>query len=255
MERKTEKVQGFDVDIISADDAVNSTVDKIQKKQGSHIVTINPEIIETAHKIKELENIINNAQLVIPEASGIELALKLKGIKQQRIPGIEFAERLIEEASKRNFRIALIGAKEEVLNAAANSIKNKYNDINICYMHNGYFSEEDQESIINSIVNTKPDIVFVALGSPKQDFLIQKCIEEHKDATYIGVGGSFDVWAGTVERAPEFFRKIRCEWLYRTYKQPQRIKRIYKTLPLFLIKAIIEAVKYRLFQRRINNGK
>ena len=83
----------------------------------------------------------------------------------------------------------------------------------------------------------------IALGAPKQELFIAKCRKALPNTVFIGVGGSFDVWAGVVERAPEIFQILRLEWLYRTIKQPQRFKRIYKTLPLFVIKAIMEAKK------------
>ena len=83
----------------------------------------------------------------------------------------------------------------------------------------------------------------VALGAPNQELFINRCRKTIKNAVIVGVGGTFDVWAGEVERAPEFFQIMRLEWLYRTVKQPERLKRIYKTLPLFVIKAIIDALK------------
>ena len=84
------------------------------------------------------------------------------------------------------------------------------------------------------------------MGSPKQELFIDKCRKKQVNAIYIGVGGSFDVWSGEVERAPEIFRKTGFEWLYRTIKQPERIKRIYKTLPVFMFKVIIERVTHRV---------
>ena len=246
MERKTKKVLGYSVDLLTFNDAVQKVIHNIYNSIGMQIVTINPEMIELANNNCEYSQILNNAELVIPDGSGIKLALKLKGIIQEQIPGIDFSKKLIEESAKNGYKIAMIGSKEDVITKAANNLKNEYTKLNICYTRNGYFDTDYENTIINDIYECKPQLIFVALGAPKQEFFIKKCRQKYNNAVYIGVGGSFDVWAGNVERAPELFRKIGCEWLYRTLKQPNRIKRIYKTLPMFLIKAIIEAKLKRI---------
>lgn len=243
MQRKTHKVLGYDVDLMSFKEALEFVETKINNNEGLHVVTINPEIIEFANKDVNFADILKNADFVIPDGVGIKIALKLKGIQQEQIPGIEFAKEAINICEKNNKKIALIGAKEEVIQQAKNNLKNEHQNLNICYSRNGYFTKDEENEIINELVNSQPTLVLVALGAPKQDLFIKSCKEKYKNAIYIGVGGSFDVWAGKVERAPETFRKIGCEWLYRTIKQPERLKRIYKTLPIFLFKAIIEAVK------------
>ena len=256
MNRKKQKVLGYDVDIISFDDTIRFLIERIKNKQGIHVVTINPEIIEQAQKNKELDEIIRKAELVVADGIGIQLALKLKGINQERIPGVDLAIELINHCNSLRYSIAMIGAKEDVIRLAVNNLEERYSDLDICYFRNGYFTLPIEEKIIDDLSQAEPDVILVALGSPKQDFFIKKCREKVPNAIYIGVGGSFDVWAGIVERAPEFFRIMGIEWLYRTYKQPKRLKRIYKTLPLFAFKAIIEAIQYRLFlHQRGKNDK
>lgn len=243
MERNTKKVLGYDVDLLSFDNAVNKTMDCISTGTYLHIVTVNPEMIEMANTNKEFAEVLQNAGMVIPDGSGIKLALKLKGINQEQIPGIDFTKRIIELCAKNGHKIAMIGAKEEVIQTAVQNLKNEYSDLQIAYFRNGYFNQDDENEIIQAIAESGAKFVAVALGAPKQEFFIKKCIEKHPNAVYIGVGGSFDVWAGKVERAPKIFRVFGCEWLYRTLKQPERIKRIYKTLPIYLIKIIIEALQ------------
>ncbi len=252
MERNTQKVLGYNVDILSFEEAINNVLASVNNNIGMQIVTINPEMIELANRNKDYANILNNAELVIPDGSGIKLALKLKGIKQEQIPGIDFTRRILEKFAENNLPVALIGAKEEVVQKAAANLQKEIPNLNICYFRNGYFSENDEEQIINDIKDKSPKLVLAALGAPKQEQFIFKCRKELNNAIYIGVGGSFDIWAGSVERAPKIFRKLGCEWLYRTMKQPERIKRIYKTLPMFLIKVIIEARKINLYKRDKN---
>lgn len=235
------KVLGYNVDLLTFNEAVAFSVKKMNNNESLHIVTINPEIIAAADKNKELSKIINSSELVLPESSGIKKALKFKGIKQEQIPGIDFAKKLINKCAELNYPIALIGAKEHVIVKAAENLKKEFQNLNIAYIHNGYF--EKDEEIIQNLLKCEPKLILCALGAPKQEIFIKKCRQSLKNGVYIGVGGSFDVWAGEVRRAPEIFQKLGLEWLYRTLKQPSRIKRIYKTLPMFLFRAIIEGMK------------
>lgn len=177
----------------------------------------------------------------MPESFGIKSALKLKGIKQEQIPGIDFAKELIKKCDILNYPIALVGAKKNVINKTIENLKKEFPGLNVVYSHDGYF--ENDETIIKELVLNKPKYILCALGALKQEIFINKCRQQYKNAIYIGIGGSFDVWAGEVKRAPKIFQKLGLEWLYRTIKQPSRIKRIYKTLPMFLFRAIIESVK------------
>ena len=243
MERKTHKVLGYDVDLLTFDEAVKVILERIKEMNGMQVVTINPEMIELAGKSKVFSSILRNADMVVPDGSGIKLALKLKGIEQEQIPGIDLAHELITSCEIFKYSVALIGAKESVLQTTVKRLKSEFEGIDICYYKNGYFASSKEDEIINALAESDPQLVLVALGAPKQEIFINKCRKKIPEAVFIGVGGSFDVWAGEVERAPEFFRIMGCEWIYRTYKQPERIKRIYKTLPMFLFKAIIEAIR------------
>ena len=115
MERKTHKVFGYDVDLLTFDDAIRFVLKKMENNEGIQVVTINPEMIELANKDKDYSKILKNADLVIPDGSGIKLALKLQGIQQEQIPGIDFAKELINSCKMLSYPIALIGAKEEVI--------------------------------------------------------------------------------------------------------------------------------------------
>lgn len=246
MERITEKVLGYNVDLLSFEDAVNYVVTNLKESKGMQIVTINPEMIELANKNSNFSQILKEAELIVPDGSGIKLALKLKGIKQEQIPGIDFSKKIIEKCSEKSISIALIGAKDEIIKKTIENLKNEFNNLDIVFYRNGYFKENEEEDIINELQTANPKFVLVALGAPKQELFIKKCREKLKNSVLIGVGGSFDVWGGAVERAPQIYRIMGCEWLFRTLKQPQRIKRIYKTLPLFLFKVIIEALKSKI---------
>ena len=227
---------GLNIDTFGFEEAVNRAKILIDGRKVSQIVTINPEMFETAQKDNDFTNIIKEADMVIPDGVGVKIALKLNGVNTERIPGIDFAYRLLEEAAINNIPAAIIGAKEEVVTKAVDNLIKKINGLNIVYCHNGYF--EDDNKIYEEINLKSPKLILVAMGSPRQEKFIYNAKKVLKPALMIGIGGSLDVWSGNIKRAPKLFRIIGMEWLYRTITQPSRIKRIFPTLPVFLIKSI-----------------
>ncbi len=239
--KKRVSLQGFPVDIVSFESALNIAMSAVDNGENMQIVTINPEMIEAAKRNKDFTNILKQAELVVADGVGIKIALKLKGVNQERIGGVDLSRSLIEKCSQNNLRLALLGAKDEVMNTLVKKLKDEFNNINIVFAHNGYFSNEND--ILNQIKEARPHVFLCALGSPKQEFLIYRLKEMLQGCVMIGVGGSFDVFAGFVKRAPVVWQKLGLEWLYRVIKQPQRIKRIFPTLPIFLFESIIDSVK------------
>ncbi len=233
MERCKVKIQGFGVDSFSFDEAVSYTLE-----HKGIVITINPEMIQCARTNPEFSQIINSADLVIPDGIGVEIGLKILGNKVKRIAGIEFARRLIHEFSKDSLPIAFVGAKQEIIGKAVENLKKEEPDLNVCYVQNGYF--KDDERVYEELKNANPKLVLAALGSPKQEFFIKRASELLPDSVLIGIGGSFDVWSGVVKRAPVIYQKLGIEWLYRTIKEPKRFKRIFPSLPLFVLKVVRE---------------
>ena len=233
MERDIVKILGFGVDTFTFDEAL----DYISSHHGQ-VVTINPEMIEAARQNSDFANIINTSEMVVPDGIGVQIGLKILGSNVKRIAGIELGKALLMKAAHENKKVALIGAKEEVISLAVENLKNEIPNLNIVYSHNGYF-DNDLE-ILQDITQSGADIVLVALGSPKQEFFINQLKDKLPNSVMIGLGGSFDVWAGVVKRAPEIYQKLGLEWLYRTVKEPQRFKRIFPVLPLFLLRVLKE---------------
>ncbi|MCQ2739422.1 MAG: WecB/TagA/CpsF family glycosyltransferase [bacterium] len=231
------ELMGLKVNTYNFQEALEFAKELINQDKVSQVVTVNPEMFQYASSNKEFANIVNSSELVVPDGVGVKIALKLNGINVERIPGVDFAEELLKYSAKSNIPIAIIGAKEEVLQKAVENIKIKYPNINIVYSHNGYFT--DVSTILNEIKNTNPRLILVATGSPKQEQFISKAKSVLNYGLMIGIGGSLDVWSGAVKRAPKIFRKTGTEWVYRTLIQPERFKRIFPTLPLFLIKSIL----------------
>ncbi len=222
-------ILGFNIDTLNFESAV-----EYAKTTSGQVITINPEMMSNP----DMTDIVNSAELVIPDGAGVELALKIFGHNTHRIAGIEFAYRMIEECAKSSQSIAFIGAKPSVAEQAVKNLKNKIKNLNAVYIHDGYFDDADE--IINELKCANPRLILCALGSPKQEYFIQKAKKLLPDGLFIGVGGSFDVWSGNIERAPEIFQKLRLEWLYRTIKEPCRLKRIFPALPMFVLNVLKE---------------
>ncbi len=235
MERKTERLQDLDIDTFGFEDALEYGF----AKRGQ-VVTLNPEMVMNSKKNIDLKKIINNAELVIPDGVGIEIGLKILGKKAHRIAGIEYAKAMIRKYWENSLPIALVGARQEVLELTCANLKKEFADIKIVYAHNGFFDNEDNVKL--ALRKSGAKLALIALGSPKQEQFIYDLKKNMPDTLFIGVGGSFDVWSNKVERAPEFYQKAGLEWLYRTVKEPARFRRIFPTLPLFVLRVIKERI-------------
>lgn len=229
-------VLGVAFDNVTMDEAVDRALVMLEEDGPHLVVTPNPEIVQRAAKDPEFAEILSKADLVIPDGIGVVYAAKILGRPLKgRVPGIDFASALLERAAGTGRRLFLLGAAPGVAEQAAVNLRAAYPGLAVCGTHDGYFKEDGP--VVDAIRESEADIVFVCLGFPKQE----KWIAAHGEAAgaklYIGLGGSLDVFAGKVERAPESFQKLGLEWLYRLVKEPSRIGRMAK-LPLFLVSAL-----------------
>ena len=240
-ENKRAYILGYPVDLIDMDNSIDFAKNCIEASNGGHVVTLNPEMIMQADHNAELSGILKGAELVVPDGIGIIIALKKLGITNiKQLPGIEFSQALIKKCAENNYSIGLIGASKDTLDCAVNEIKAKYPDLNIVFAHDGYFNESNENEIIEELKTKNPQVLFVALGVPKQELWIKKHRKDLNSVLMVGVGGSFDVWAKKIKRAPVIFRKFGLEWLYRLITQPSRFSRMFPTLPLFFIKVALD---------------
>lgn len=187
------------------------------------LVAINAEKI--LHATDQTRSIINR-NIGYCDGIGAVMALNKRGYKEvAKIPGCELWLKIISALYKEGKSFYLVGGKPEVIEATVAKLKDEFVGINISNYRDGYIkSDEEKQLLIEDIANKKPDVVFVAMGSPKQELLMEEMSQKHQ-AIYQGLGGSFDVYTGTVERAPEWWVKHNLEWAYRLIKQPSRIKR------------------------------
>ncbi|MBT2661575.1 WecB/TagA/CpsF family glycosyltransferase [Bacillus sp. ISL-45] len=233
---KKENYLGVDVSPYNYEEIIADLRERMKAGLQSTIIAVNPEKVMAAEKNEELRQLINSSTYQIPDGVGILLASKMKGGKiSSRVTGVDMMDRLIRFAAEENHKVFLYGAKEEVVTSAKQKLEEKYPALVISGYENGY--EKDNDKIINKINASEAELLFVAMGSPKQELWIRENMGKLNVKVFQGVGGSFDVFSGKVQRAPLFFRKLGIEWLYRLLKEPKRFKR-QLALPRFLVKLL-----------------
>jgi len=211
----------------------------IEEFKKVHIVSGNPEVLYAALKDEKLmKNITSINSVIIPDGIGTVLAAKLaKQPVAEKIAGIEVMEEVIKFCYKEKRPIYLLGAEEEVLIKCRVNLILKFPSLNICGYHNGFFDLQNCNEIINEIIDKKPYAIFVAMGAPRQENFISDYMDILPCKIFMGVGGSFDNFAGKVKRAPKWMIKLGFEWLYRVTKEPWRIRRL-SSIPKFLLKVL-----------------
>ncbi len=228
-------VLGVQFDNVTMERAVETAAAMISEGGPHYAVTPNAEFVQRAEKDEQFRTALNGANLVLPDGIGVVYAAKILGRPLQgRVPGCDFAAALCGWMAKNEKKLFLLGAKPGVAEQAAANLEKAHPGLQICGTHDGYFKED--APVVEAIRAAGADVVFVCLGAPKQEYWMIQNGEATGASFLIGLGGSLDVFAGTVKRAPETWQKLGLEWLYRLLKQPSRIGRMAK-LPLFLVSA------------------
>ncbi len=205
------------------------------------IVTLGTEMVMKAQSDEVFKNIVNNASLVCADGVGLLWAAKKYGYHvKEKVAGVELLERLVELSGRKKWKLFFFGAAPGTAQEAKIQLLKKYPDANIVGEYHGFF--EDDSEVKTMLRQTSPDILFLALGSPKQELWYIENAGELDIPVGIGVGGSLDVMSGKVDRAPGWMIKLGLEWFYRLYKEPSRWKRM-MALPKFAIKILLTAKK------------
>lgn len=234
-------ILGVGFDNITKTEAVDHAFSIQPEHKAYYVVTPNPEIVMRARADKEMLSAVEDAEMVIPDGIGVIYGAKILGTPmKERVPGIDFTSALMEKMNEEGRSVFLFGSKPGVADKAAENLAEKYPGIRFVGTSDGYFT--DDEPIIEKINAAKPDLMFVCLGAPKQEKWMQKNASRLDVGIMVGAGGSLDVFAGVVERAPEKWQKMGLEWLYRLLKEPKRIIRM-TNLPKFLIAVIFSRIR------------
>ncbi len=223
------------------------------QQNGVHVVTLNAEMSMQAEQNPTLANIIRQAELVVPDGSGIVFYMWLQGKKAQRCPGIELAEAVLRASANpavlnsgtlsttAPYSVFFYGGAPGVCEKAAEQWQQRVPGLAIAGVQHGYISPDEQENLRQTLKTLQPDIILVGLGVPRQELWIRDNRHLCPNSIWIGVGGSFDIWAGVKTRAPKWLSNNGLEWMYRLYQEPWRWRRML-ALPQFAWRSLV----YRL---------
>jgi N-acetylglucosaminyldiphosphoundecaprenol N-acetyl-beta-D-mannosaminyltransferase len=203
----------------------------LRDRGGGQIVTLNAEMTMAARANPELGRAIAAADLVIPDGAGVVWALGRQGHRVRRSPGIELARRLLEHGASHQWRLALVGGSPAVMERLVARLRAQIPGLELVLTAHGYQPVEAWSALEDRLLAARPDLVLVALGVPRQVSWIHGRAGR-RGGLWMGVGGSFDVWAGVKKRAPAWMGALRIEWLYRLVQEPRRWRRML-ALPAF----------------------
>ncbi len=237
---------GARIDALGMHEAVEMVTGLVTKGRPSQVITMNPEYLYRAQKEPLLLDIANRAALVTADGVGIVWAARMAGRPvPERVTGIDLMLALLERAGERGWRVFLLGAAPGVAEKAAEKARECWPSLVVCGTHHGYFEAGEDAKIIEKVRAAAPDLLFLGMGAPKQELWGARYLQDLGVPVVMGVGGSFDVLAGKVKRAPAWLRKLHLEWLGRLLREPRRWRR-QTVLPKFMLMVLW---RYR-FQRK-----
>ena len=226
-------VLGVGFDNLTLDEAVARGMELVCGEGTHYVVTPNPEIVEVCRENPAARDAVNGADLALPDGVGVVKGAAMLGTPlKEKTPGIEFAAGLMGKMAQQGKSLYLLGAKPGVAELAGQRLTQRYPGLRIAGTHDGCFKEDGP--VVEAIRQSGADVVFVCLGAPKQELWMAKNGSATGAHLLCGLGGSLDVFAGVVARAPKFWSDHGLEWFYRLCKEPRRIGRMMK-LPLFLV--------------------
>ena len=228
-------ILGVPVVPYTMDEAVTKLTQDTLKNRRNFVVTANAEIIMMAQGDKEYKTLLSEtADLILPDGAGTVWAGNYLGYTiPERVAGYDLYLRLLEEAAKNNIPVYFFGGKPGIAEEAAKEGHHRWPSLNVAGCRNGYFSSEEEAEIIEGINRSGAAMLFAALGAPKQEKWLAKYREQLGPCLLMGIGGSFDVLAGKVQRAPKWMQDAKLEWFFRLVKQPSRFGRML-ALPKFV---------------------
>lgn len=237
------EVLNVKIDVVTMKEAVENVEGFIAQKTPHLVVTPNAEIIMMANQDKHFAQIIENADLVVPDGAGVVWAARYNGDPMpERVAGYDLVQNLLQEAASKKYRIYMLGGAPGIVDKAKESAEKRYPGVQIVGIRHGFFTKQEEPEIVNDIITYHPDILLVALGVPRQEKWLAEYMDQIKAPVAIGVGGTFDVMAGAVRRAPLWMQNANLEWLHRLLSEPKRAIRML-ALPRFVLQVMANKKK------------
>jgi bacterial polymer biosynthesis proteins, WecB/TagA/CpsF family len=239
----TVSIYGLPFSKMGMDETIATLASAIDNRKTTHVITANPIMIMSALEDPSYYSMMRTAELIVPDGTGVVWAAGYVGQPvAERVPGFDILHRLMALGESKGWSVYLLGTDQQTIDQAAANLKQKYPGTRIAGVRNGYFGPEQDAEVVAAIQQAKPDILFVARSATTQEPWIARYKAELGVPVIMGVGGSFDIIAGKLKRAPKLFQKLRLEWFYRLLQEPYRYKRML-VLPKFVIKVVREKEK------------
>ena len=241
------QIRGIPFATGTMEEAVSYADGAIRAKKQTLVFTPNAEMAERCAEDSSFADLIVRGELILPDGEGILMASRILGTPiSQKLAGVEFGEAILSLSAGNGYRVFFLGGKPGVAELAAERMKEKYPGLTVCGTSNGYFTKngEENDRIIEEINQSSADILFICLGSPAQEIWASENRSRLTASLLLCLGGSLDVYSGTVRRAPKFFCRMKLEWFYRLLKEPKRLPRMMK-LPRYIFGTIAYKIKNR----------
>jgi N-acetylglucosaminyldiphosphoundecaprenol N-acetyl-beta-D-mannosaminyltransferase len=247
---KSLQILGCRLDAIDANDATERIMTFAREGRGAQIVTLGTEMVVHAQRDPRYRGIVNACALSLCDTVGLLAVARARGAQlQHRVTGVELVEHLCERAAREGISVFLFGGAPGVAEQAATELQRRYPGLRVAGTRNGFFAADESSAIARQIRESGARLLFAGLGFPKQELWLAEQLAQTGCGAGIGVGGSFDVISGKVERAPAAWRRFGLEWLYRLLKEPHRWRR-QLALPHFVLLIAGESVRSRLLKGR-----
>ncbi len=232
-------ILGVPVDCLTQTRALEWVDSALSTPGHKRIMAVNPEKVIAARKDSKLLNFLEESHLLIPDGIGVVMAARILGLaRMERVAGADLMPQICERAMRGNYKVFIFGAKPAVNLESVEILKKRFPGLHIVGSAHGYLEEKDMDNLVERINASAADILFIALGSPRQE----KWLEQYGNRLDVrvsqGIGGTLDTIVGTVKRAPKIFQKLHLEWFYRLITNPKRARR-QAALPAF-IKLVIK---------------
>jgi N-acetylglucosaminyldiphosphoundecaprenol N-acetyl-beta-D-mannosaminyltransferase len=220
-------------------EAIDSILRHAQQRKVANFAFVNADCLNKVWNQAWYQTVLARMQEVYADGIGVKLAAKMLGVQiADNVNGTDLFPLLCQQAADQDLKLFLLGAQSDVVEACAENMKNRFQNLQITGVQHGYFKEEDSLKVINQINSSDADIVIIALGAPLQEYWMNHYRQHIQPSVCIGVGGCFDFYSGRISRAPAWLRKLSLEWVWRLMQEPQRMwQRYIIGNPLFLYRA------------------
>lgn len=228
------------IDVLTMNETINLVEKYVRCSEPLHLIGVNADKINVSNENEKMRKIVNSCGIINADGASVVLASRfLNKPLPERVAGIDLMQNLVSLSNKKGYTIYLLGAKKNVVNKTAKVLKDRFRNLKIVGVHDGYFNRDEWLEISNKLKAVKPDFVFVGITSPKKEYLVEYLQGQGNNCVFMGVGGSFDVISGNITRAPKWIQKLNMEWLFRVSQEPKRLFKRYFLGNVKFIKNII----------------